>query len=171
MGEQVNRLNKAALLQGRDQVFYEYFEELDGEIALAPLTDGQYSQAEAVRATGASMSGRPVMDKDGNVDRAATSGQLEFKIDMQAAANADFEADCLAVAYSLSNGSGEQWTDREVKALQPPGIVHKIAAKVYEISGANQQQIEQVRSFRGKRGGAEHDKPSSGKRSAGKKSS
>jgi len=171
MGEKeaVNRLTKAQILEGTDQVFYEHFAALNGEVALVPLSDGQYAQVEAIRSGGAEMVGTPVMTPEGDVDRAKSSENLQFKIDMQKATEHDHEADVLAVAYSLSGGTGEQWTDRDVKSIRPPGVVKAIAAKVYEISGVQQQQIEQVRSFRGKSGGSADNKPADGRRAAGKK--
>lgn len=147
------RLNKAAILNGRDQVYYEYFEELKGELELHPLTEGQFSQVAALRATGQKLSGKAMMGADGDIDRTATTANLELTIDLQKAQEMEFEADALAVAYALSSRH-ETWTDREVKQMRPPGIIKKIAQRVYKISAVGPQQIEQVRSFRDEHRGA-----------------
>jgi hypothetical protein len=145
---EVTRLTKAAILNGKDQVFYEHFEELGGELALRPLTEGQFSQVTAVRAAGAELSGNAVMDANGEVDRKATGEKMTIKVDMEKAAKMEFEAEVLAVAFSLSSDKGDTWTDKEVKSLRPVGIVKKIAEKVYAITGAAPKQIEQVKTFR-----------------------
>jgi len=149
---ETQRLNKAAILNGRDQVYYEYFDELGGELALHPLTEGQFSQVAAIKAAGSKMSGKAIMNSRGEVDKAATSQNMEITIDLQKAQEMEFESDVLAVAYSLSDRN-ETWTDREVKRLRPPGIIKKIAKRVMEISEVTPEQIEQVRSFREKHGG------------------
>lgn len=142
------RLTKADILMGKDNVSYEHFDELGGEIGLRPLTDGQYSRVEAVRARGTSLKGVPVIGKDGNPDLEKT--QLGLEIDMEAMSVAEFEADALAVHLSLAD---DDWTLEEVRGFTPPGIVSKMAKRVYEISGVGRSALgeglaEQARSFR-----------------------
>lgn len=147
-------LTKAAILNGRNQAQRIRVEELGGELEIHPLSAGQYSQVEAIRAAGTKISGRPVMGSDGQVDRKATSENLSFDIDLEKTARADFEADATAVAFSLSSPGGERWTVDEVMAIPSPEAVTKIAKAIYGISRVEPKQIEQVHSFRDKSGGS-----------------
>ena len=168
MNDTVTRLNKAAIINGTAQVHYEFVEELNGELALAPLTEGQYSQIEAIKGSGIKMKGRPVMDKDGNPDFEKISENLEMEMDLENMTRNDFEAEVLAVAYSLSGGTGEHWTVDDVKSIRPPGIVSRLAKVVFKISGVSPAQIEQVRSFREKSGRAGNRKSAPKRSAAGK---
>ncbi len=160
-------LTKSAILGGTENLEYLYVKEWDGKIALRPLSEGQYAQVEAIRAAGSTMKGNPVIGPDGNVDKEKTSANLEFNLDLQKSAEMDFEADALAAAYAMSV-NGETWTDADVKNIRPPGIVKRIARKVYQMSGVTPQQIEQVQNFRGESGRKANNKSAS-KRSADSK--
>ncbi|MDI6840434.1 MAG: hypothetical protein QMD71_06285 [bacterium] len=142
------KLTKADILKGKNQVHTQYFEKLDGELDLRPLTEGEWAEIEATRASAGKVSGKPVFDKKGNIDRAATEKALEVEIDTKQTQLLDFEAKAMAVAFALS--IDEQWTIDEVKQLRPVGVVEEIAEFVFNISGVSEEAIEQVRSFRKK---------------------
>jgi len=161
------RLNKAAILNGKTQIHYEYVEEWNGEVALAPLTEGQYSQVDSIKASGIKMKARPQMDSKGNPDFASMSESMEMEFDLEQVNQNDFEADALAVAYSLA-GAGEHWTAEDVKSFRPPGIVAKLAKVVYKISGVTPLEVDQVQSFRGKSGGAGNNRIAPARSTAGK---
>lgn len=144
---EIKRLSKADILRGTDQAHSFYVEELGGELELHPLTEGQYAQVEGIRGGGIKLSGGAVMDENGNMDRTATGQNMRMEIDMEESLRADFEADCAAVAHSLSNRE-EKWDPSEVMVMRPPGVVAKIAREVYRISGVSPQKLEQVHSFR-----------------------
>lgn len=148
--EEIKRLSKADILSGRRREIAFYVEELGGEVILRPLTDGQWAQIKAVKSAGGKLTGNPVMDEEGNVDRKATGGNLRIEVDTKIAAEQEYEADCLAVAYSLSDTriKGETWTVDDVKRMEPPGVVRKIAAKVYAITGVSKEAAEWAKSFR-----------------------
>ena len=142
------KLSKVDIIQGKDSVRRFFVEEWGGEVELRPLTEGQYAQIEAIRASGMKMRGQPVFDSRGNVDRIATGKNLQMEIDIEESFRTDFEADCTAVAYSLSSNE-ETWTVDEVMRLRPVGVVTKIAQEVYRITGVSPQRMEELRSFRG----------------------
>lgn len=129
------RLTKADILRGNKSVYHEYFEELEGELPLRSLTDGQFAQIEAVRSRGSKMSGSPVLGKDGNPD--PQKSKMSLDVDLEEVSLAENEADCLAVFYGIADD--EPWTIQDVKSLQPPGIVKHIAERVYKVSGINKK--------------------------------
>lgn len=135
---EVKRLSKADILNGNKNVTYTFFEELGGELPLRSLTDGQWAQIEAVKTRGSKMKGIPIMGKDGNPD--LEKSQMGIEIDMEQMTLAEFEADCLAVSYGIA--SDERWTLDEVKSITPPGVIHKIAKKIYSISGIVDKKTE-----------------------------
>lgn len=148
--EEIRRLSKVDILSGKRREIAFYVEELGGEIILRPLTDGQWEQIKAVKSAGGRLTGNPVMSADGNVDRRASSESMKIEIDLKAASEQEYEADCLAVAYSLSDTrvSGETWTVNDVKRMEPPGVVRKIAMKVYAITGVSKEAADWAESFR-----------------------
>lgn len=147
---EVKRLSRADILSGRRREHVFCVEELGGEIVLRPLADGQWAQVMAVKSAGGKLTGRPVMDKFGNVDRKASGESMLVEIDLKTATEQEYEADCLAVAYSLSDTrpGGETWTVNDVKRMEPPGVVKKIAMKVYAITGVSKEAVDWASSFR-----------------------
>jgi len=79
---EVKRLTKADILQGNKNVYYEYFEKIEGELPLKSLTDGQASQIESVRSRGSRMNGTPVMGKDGNPDHEKSKMNLDVDLEI-----------------------------------------------------------------------------------------
>lgn len=163
----VKRLDKSAILNGSAQVHYEHVEELGGELALVPLTEGQWAQVSVIKSSGIKMVGNPKFDADGRPDFADVSSNFTMEMDLKKINECDFEADVLAVSYSLSGGTGETWTVEDVKKIRPAGIVPRIAKVVYEITGVTPAQIQEVQNFRGKPGGTKSRRPSSDGSAAG----
>ena len=153
--QDVKRLTKADIITGRDSVTYFYVEEFDGEIALHPLTEGQFNQVQQIKSAGSSLKGNAVMGEDGEIDKVATAKNLEINIDSTKASKYEFEGDATAVAYSMSSRDGEKWTVEEVMEMRPPGVVKKIANEIYKISQVSKEQAEHIASFREDFGGPE----------------
>ena len=141
---EVKRLTKADLLQGKDAVEYIYFEDLGGEIPLKPLTDGQWSQIRTIKFSGLTAKGKP----------GTKNPDIEY--DMSKIRENAHEAAALAVSYSIADGA--TWTVNEVKNLRPAGIVEKIAAEVFRITGVSpdegseftKAQEQEAKNFRKK---------------------
>ncbi len=139
---EVKRLTKADLLKGKESVEYVFFEELDGELPLKPLTDGQWSQVRAVRFAGMKAKGKP----------GSSDPDMEFEVGKLR--EQSFEACALAVSFAIADG--ETWTVDDVKRMRPAGIVEKIADEVFRITGVSpdegveftKEQEEDVKSFR-----------------------
>lgn len=136
---EARRLTKADILQGRNKIHYVYVDELGGEIALRPLTDGEWAEVEETRLKGMKAKGKPGSDNP------------DMELDIADIHRADFAADCLAVAYSMADS---EWNIADVKSL-PAGMAKKIANEVYKITGVdpgeeglNPAMAEQVHSFR-----------------------
>jgi len=134
-------------------------EEWDGDsIRLFSLTDGQAAEVEAIRMRGMSidMSGVDFGAAQQTAQAAKTRAGAELlrgsnvgmTMDMERMTRADYDADAQAVMYSLNNGKQERWTIMEVKDLQPSGVVAKLAAAVYDLSGMKKEDKEGLDSFR-----------------------
>lgn len=158
------RLTRADLLAGRNRVEYVYFEELDGEIGLRPLTDGEFARVEAMKASGGlTLKARPGVVR-GNRAQVDTES-MEMDINLEQMTAKAYEADCQAVAYAMVDE--KPWGMNEVRQLQPPGIVKKIAAEVYRISGATPASAKEAEFFRQNGGGADAAGADSGGAPAG----
>jgi len=141
---EVKRLTKVELLKGKENVEYVYFQELDGELPLKPLTDGQWAQVRTVRFSGMTAKGKPGSK---NPDMEFEIGKLREQA---------YEASVLAVSFAIADG--ETWTVDDVKSLKPAGIVEKIAKEVFRITGVNpdigaeftKEQEKEAKNFRKK---------------------
>jgi len=149
---EVKRITKADILGGGNNVTYIYFEDLGGELPLGSLTDGQVAQIDAVKGRGSTMGGSPYIDKKtGNPD--SKKSNLTLNINLEKAAEAEYEADVLAVFYGLR--FDERIMVDEIKKFKPAGIVKKIAAEVYKITGYDPKKkrmteatVKDVKRFR-----------------------
>lgn len=126
-------LSKKDILGGTSVRTQVYFEEFKGNLSLRPLNDYEWNSVEAIRSRGTTIKGVPnvnnLTDNKASIKDAVNS--MEMGLDIEELMRADFQADCLAVAYSL----GDDWSTEDVKLLSPPGIVKKIANEVYSLSG------------------------------------
>ena len=62
----MEKLTKADILKGVNNVKTQYFDKLGGEVEVRPLTEGEWAEIEALRGSGAKIKGRPTFDKSGN---------------------------------------------------------------------------------------------------------
>lgn len=150
----MSRLTKADILKGSSQVKTKYFDKLGGEVSVRPLTEGEWSEIEAMRGSGAKITGSPKFDKNGNFDIRSMQRDLQVEINSKDIQVLEFEAKAKAVAWGLSV-NGEEWTPDEVRQLRPVGIVGEIAEFIFEISGVTNEASEGARSFRQDDGGSE----------------
>jgi hypothetical protein len=149
-------LTRTALLAGTGRVEHVYFEELQGELALRPLTDGEYARVEAIKSAGGmTMTAKPKVSGARGSKVELDKDTFQINIDPQRMTEAAYEADCLAAALSMSVPNGEKWTTEDVKRLEPPGIVKKIAAKAYELTGATPEAAKDAEFFRQIGGGTD----------------
>lgn len=146
------KVSKAEILSGKDYEQTVYFEELGGEVTLRPLTEKQYGQVTAIKSAATKLVGGAVYDEHGNVDQQASTEQMQVEVDIGRSQELELEADATAVAYSMTT-DGEKWNVDEVLSMRPIGIVKKIAAAVYELSGVTKGRVDTAKPFRGKRPG------------------
>jgi hypothetical protein len=124
-----------------------YFERIDAKIALRRLTSGEWEDVEALQTSGVTLEGKQTPGQ--------AQGDMNMSVDVQQSQRGESAARHLAVSYGLSV-NGETWTQQEVYELPDAGLVRDIAAKIYELSGANAEQQEQIKRVREEsRGGAD----------------
>ena len=140
-------------MKGASQVRTQYFEKLGGELDVRPLTEGEWAEIEAMRGSGAKITGSPRFDKSGNFDMKSMQRDLQVVIDSKEIQTLEFEAKAKAVAWGLSV-NGETWEVDEVKQLRPVGVVEEIAEFIFD-SGVTEGASERARSFRKDTGGTE----------------
>jgi hypothetical protein len=135
------RLLKAEVLNGAKTPHEIHFDELEGTLVLYPLTEGQWAEVEARNMQGIDVD---VDTEDVDVTDKEQLRKLKPKIrfDLLRLTRAQFEANVLAVACSLSGGE-EKWTEDEVRAMRA-GVLEAVADKVYEISGVEGDVMKRV---------------------------
>ncbi len=148
-------LTREDLILGNKKITMVYFTELDGELPLRPLTDGQLAQIEIIKTAGIKIKGDPskleqLRDKASSLKGQGVKGlagdELDMELDIKGITQAEYDANVLAVQYGLAfEGT---LTDREVKSMSPPGIVKRIAEEIYKLSTLKQGQVAQLESFR-----------------------
>jgi hypothetical protein len=146
-------LTRADIINGKKNIQTFKFKELNGELKLRPLTDGELSRVIARMNSGGfgSLNAKPVINKDGGLDKDATMKNLEIDIGVEEAAQAKYNASCLAVAISLDHDEYEdKFTEDDIKQF-PAGSVDAVASKVFEISGVADPDPERVQRFRGRK--------------------
>lgn len=144
-------LSKSDIINGKNNIQTVEFPELNGELLLRPLTDGEYHRViKAITGKGIGNFGITPTIKDGEIDKDATMETVKLDLDVGVLEENSFKANCLAVSLSLTHDENdEKYTQKEVEQF-PAGIVEKIAAKVYEITGVNdpKNMQAQMKSFR-----------------------
>jgi len=152
-------LTKADILQGKDNVQNVYIPELEGEVALRPLTDGQMAQVKVIQSAGIQFRGAPGRAQGLKETKGvgalselealqAMGDTLEF--DISEVTKNEYEAKCLAVSYALS--VNETWTIQDVKNLRPAGVVDVIAKVVFDMTIPKREEVETFREERGGQG-------------------
>ncbi|MBM7623718.1 hypothetical protein [Sporohalobacter salinus] len=140
------RLTKADILRSTDDVTYEYFEKLDGEIPLRPLSDGEAQKVENKQFENLDIDINPKTLEGATKEEIMS--KVTANVDLNEFLGDDYEANCLACKLGIA--FEEEMTIKEVKALGPPGIVGDIANRIYEISGMEGAGVEEtLKSFRG----------------------
>jgi len=152
--QELKRITREDLILGKNKITMVYFEELGGELPLKPLTDGQLAQIEIIQKSGIKIRGNPekieqakARLKELNSKGVEEYGDLDMELDIQQITQSEYDANVLAVQYGLAL-EGPPLTDRDVKNMQPPGIVKKIAEEVYKLSTMNDRQVAELESFR-----------------------
>lgn len=145
-------LTKADILKGKEAVRSVEVKALGGEINIRPLTDGEWSEVNAIfsGAIWLDMKAKTPPKKPNQVKPSKPEDLYEVlpRIDMGAYTTAEYEAHCLAAAYGLSC-NGASWNKGEIKSLKP-GSAEEIANLVFEFSGVALGQEALLASFRKK---------------------
>lgn len=135
------KLTKAQVLDGRNIPTLVFFEELEGELELFPLTDGQWAQIENMQMRGIDVNG--IDFSEGGENALAKMPNIEFSV--ADVSRNSYEADVFAVVASLSGGE-EKWSADDVRGMRPAGIVERIAEKVYELSNVEKETTEELQA-------------------------
>ncbi len=145
-----NRLTKADILRqasdSEENITYEYFEKLDGELPLRPLSDGEAQQIENKQLENLDFSFDNIAELEGK-GKQEILDEVDFSISLDEFFGDDYEANCLTCSFGIA--FEEKMTVKEVKQLRPPGIVEDIANRIREISGMEGSGVEDaLKSFR-----------------------
>lgn len=133
-------LLKAQILQGVKYTENFYVEELNGEVKIRALSDGEFAKIEADYITELGKLGISYDDLQGLQEAKAESIALDKSGGMSLATRKRQWAIC-AKALSVD----EQWTEEDVQQLPGPAI-DKIAARAEEISKGRPEQIKNFRA-------------------------
>lgn len=128
-------ITKADIINGKNNIQQVEFPELNGELLLRPLTDGEYHRVISLIA-GKGIGNFDITPtiKDGEIDKEATMESVKLDLDVGKIEENSFKANCLAVSLSLTHSENdEKYTQKDVEQF-PAGSVEKIAEKVYEIT-------------------------------------
>lgn len=119
-------LTKAQILAGRNYTEQFFVEELQGEVTIRPLTDGEYTRLQLELLSSVNL---PEGVNPAEIDLST----FDFsKLKVASLVEAQHKMEWQIVAWCLVDE--EPWTLEEVQKL-PPGVPSKIAKKVLEISG------------------------------------
>ena len=143
------RLTKNDILRtaSDDEITYEYFEKLDGEIPLRALSDGEAQKIETKQFGNLDIDVSNIQNLEGG-SKEEILNNLDMEMDIKDFLGDDYEANCLACSFGIA--FEEKMTIEEVKELKPPGIVEDIANRIYKISGMEGSGVEDaLKSFRG----------------------
>lgn len=138
------RITKADVLQGKSKVVEVEVPELGGSIFIRPLTDGEYSQIQALTLQQLKLDGKASLEE-------LRSHKIDLSsLDMAKMVEGQKRAERMTVAFAIVPAEGEEpWTEEDVAAL-PAGVPERIAKKVYEITGIGNAVTQAVSSFRKK---------------------
>lgn len=138
-------INKADIIEGKNNIQKFDFKTLKGALKLRPLTDGESHKVNALMKNGGLMPLRGQVEakpknkrrsKDNEDEERKTN--IDYEIDPMVAEEARYEADVKAIYFSMQHPEtkeGETWTEDEIMEHWPAGSVDEVAKKVYEISG------------------------------------
>lgn len=141
-------LLKTQILQGVKYNETIFIEELDGEVKIRALSDGEFSMIEASYIAELGKLGISYDDLQG-LQEAKTEGIPLVKSGFMSLATRQRQWEICTKALSVD----EQWTVEDVQQLPGPAI-DKITARAEEISKG---RPEQVKNFREQLGGPESE--------------
>lgn len=149
-------LTKADILNGKQGTQEIFISLLDKEITLRPLTDGEYSEYQAIKKdmgvakTNLDMGKLDQINNKGSESEAIKKvmNDIALDLDFKLIEQKTYEANCVVAAYGLS--IDENWHPSDVKKLTPAGVVKEIATAVIRISGLQSpnELASDVKDFR-----------------------
>lgn len=134
------KIAKADVLATAEKVEEEYIEELDLIVPMRRLNDVESTDVQTSQSAGVEVS----RDAEGNVK------DMQIDIATQVAGERFGRREAVATAMSVD---GEEYTIEEVSQF-PPNYITEISNRVFELSGMNQEQQEEIKSVREEQGGA-----------------
>lgn len=134
------RITKADVLATAEKVEEEYIEELDLLVPMRRLNDTEATDIQTSLSSGV------------EVSRDAKGEVKDMKIDIAAQVAGERHGRREAIAYALSV-EGEEYELADVENF-PANYVTEISDRVFQLSGMNQEQQEEIKSVREKRGGS-----------------
>ena len=145
-------IKRSDIIGGKNHIEVCEFEKLGGELRLRPLTDNEMQKVTArLKSEGIGETNvKPVINKDGSVNKEATMQGIDVKFNVENAQMAAYNASKLAIVISLDNEENseeEKFTEEELGEF-PAGSVDEIAAKVFELSGVDDPNPERMKKFR-----------------------
>ena len=145
-------IKRSDIIGGKSKVEVFESEKLGGELRLRPLTDNEMQKVTArLKSEGIGETNvKPVLNKDGSVNKEATMQGIDVKFNVENAQMAAYNASKLAIVISLDNEENseeERFTEEELGEF-PAGSVDEIAAKVFELSGVDDPNPERMKKFR-----------------------
>ena len=122
-------LSKSAILKGTAHIEEVYIDQLDGRVAIRPLSDGEWADFEAKMLTGQRVTGT----------NASAAREIEF--DVGSTNHAFHKAKCWAVALAMSV-NGEKWQPGEIASL-PAGAPTAIFTEVKRLTQPSEKQVDE----------------------------
>lgn len=132
------RITKADVLATTEKVEEEYIEALDLVVPMRRLDDVEATDVQTSLSSGV------------EVSRDAKGEVKDMKIDIPAQVAGERYGRREAIAHALSV-EGEEYSVEEIEKF-PANYVTEISNRVFELSGMNQEQQEEIKSVREKRG-------------------
>lgn len=120
---------------------------LNKTVTIRALTDGEYSQVEALKKDVGKISTNVQLNKGDDINLDKTTRDLNIDLDLKRQEEQRFRADCLTAAYGLSIESTIRPDD--IKKA-PAGFAKEVASEVLKLSKLNEPESlkEDVESFR-----------------------
>jgi hypothetical protein len=138
-------LTKADILEGKEKREKVYIDSLGGNVEIKPLTEAEWSRAQAIDQRGTTMN--PKVDSNGKIT------DMNMVIDLEKSTEASSEADRYIVSCGVSNIN---LTIDDCKRLKP-GAVKELVRNILKITGVTLKRIspdkgadDAVKSFRKK---------------------
>lgn len=140
-------ITKEELLKGNKLVKTVTIKELGGDIEIRPLNEGQWAEIDAKKVEMFKIDIEPVMKQvDGQkvYDSEKTRDNIKITSDLSKSKNIEFETNLLICKY----GMVLEFTIDELKQISPPGVIKKIADEILKLSQINEEELQELKSFR-----------------------